>query len=198
MLFRSSAAADVTIRGSRTGEGLGGTCTLGDMDGDGKADLTVFASEATLWAMLGARGTYLVFYGRDSWPRVLEAGTDSDFVITSSRLHSSAGPALLADVNGDHYDDLVVSWPLDHTKGREDPDEVQIWFGGARRKGTLPATAADVSIHSTEPKLGFGGALAARDFDGDGIPDLVVSEPRRASLYLLYGRKDWKIGRAHV
>jgi len=187
-----ASAADLTIRGSRTGEGFGAYCALGDMDGDHSTDLAVFANELTLWRTLGGRGKLYVFYGRESWPRVLDAGSDADFTVAGILPNNGSTQPFLADFNGDGHHDLVLAWMGSPEEGRKDPGEIQIWLGGKKRKGSVSAEAADVAMTGPQPGTLFGYGLAVRDFDADGMADLAVTAPLSGRIYLLYGRKEWK------
>lgn len=186
-----ASAADVTFRGSRTGETLGRHCAVGNFNGTGSPDVAVYASESALWNLLGSRGKVYVFFGRKPWPAVLEARTDSDLRLEGTPPNSAGVVSSLADLNGDGLDDLVVSrpglWDANNL-----PGEVQIWFGGKTRKGILPADSADVVIAGSSPGARFGQSVMASDLDGDGSADLIVSEPGRGNLYLFYGRREWK------
>ena len=185
-----ASAADLTIRGSRSGEGLGAACSVGAPQGDRGAELTIYASEDTLWNLLGGRGRIYDFLGRKLWPAQLEAQTDFNFRVTGVRPKAYTARLLLADLNGDGRDDLIVGWPR-FNDAPAHPGEVHIWFGRENRKG-LPADAADVVITGSSPGAQLGDALTATDIDRDGIQDLIVAEPGRGAIHLLYGRREWK------
>ena len=187
-----ASSADIILRGSRTGEGLAGPCVLGDFNGDGRVDLAIGAGEGTLWNLLGSRGRTYVFLGKGTWPRSLEVEAESDFRVDGVRPNVYAQQIffLFADLNGDGRDDLVLA--ASRGPAKEDAGEVNIFFGGGNRKGPFPLTAADVVISGAAPGAELGNALLVRDFDNDGIKDLVLSEPGLGRLYLLYGRHEWK------
>ena len=186
-----AASADVTIVGSREGEGFGNCCSAGDFNGDGMVDLAVYAPESPLWYLLGGRGKAYIFRGRRSWPRTLDAKTDFQLRVDGEYRNAILPYPLLADVNGDGRDDLVTGgWG----NGNEDlagPGEVRIWFGKDSRREILRAETADVDIKGEIPGAQLGRSISAGDLDNDGIADLLISAPGRGELYLLRGRRQW-------
>lgn len=88
-----------------------------------------------------------------------------------------AGPyaILVTDLNRDRLPDLVVANSLDQTLS------LLVNAGG------VLAPAAEVSTPLASADTAFGRILAAGDLDEDGIPDLVVAEPRRREVYWLKG-----------
>jgi hypothetical protein len=186
--LRVEAEADVVIAGSRSGEGLDSGCDAGDFNGDGRVDLALVAREHTLWNMLGGRGRYFVFFGRDDWPRQLDAATDADVVIAGRGAGGRVTPPVLADVDGDGLQDLVAA-----TGGggeTAEPSEVTMAFGrrlapaGARGSAALPPDA--VVRYRGDARL--GDAIAAADLDRDGRDDLILADPDGGTLRVVMGR----------
>ncbi len=189
--FVVDSDADVTILGSRTGEGLSGLCAAGDFTGDGLPDLAAYANEGQLWHLLGDRGRTYVFRGRSQWPERLDALTDFDFRVDGVRPNSYDSTLASADLNGDGADDLVLGRAT-YTDAPQFEGRVEIWFGGPERRGIVAAEKADVVIEGNSAGDHFGHAFATADFDGDGFDDLIVSAPGRGEVFLLYGRREWK------
>jgi hypothetical protein len=185
------SAADITIQGSRTGEGFGSGCAVGDFAGDGLADVLVHANEAKLWYLLGGRGRTYLFSGRAKWPKRLDAKSDFDFRVDRAEPGGAGITPVLADVNGDARADLILG--RSYNQDRADfCGEVHIWLGGPGRKGIVSLDAADVVITGTEPGGRLGDAMVAKDFDADGLEDVVLLEPGRGEVHLIYGRREWK------
>jgi hypothetical protein len=141
---------------------------IGDLNGDGYADLAVGAH----WdASDGVRaGRVYVYFGG----RTLHA--EPDLVIPSPQVGAWFGTTVLGagDLNGDGFADLVVSGS--EADGFE-PGSGAVWvYFGGRRPRTTPA------LFLRGPRTGarFGEQLASADLDADGTPDLLVTAPTLA------------------
>jgi len=177
------SSADITVRGSRTGEGLSSPCAVGDFDGDGQQDLAVAAHETTLWNLLGGHGRIYLFRGQKRWPVVLDAARDAWFMLQGTPINSGNVFAL-ADVNGDAKDDLCVTGGSDGT--------LRIWLGSGSLTGAQTPESAHVVVSGAASMLPRVGTVAAADMDGDGFQDLIVGDPVQGKLHLLYGRHNWQ------
>jgi hypothetical protein len=148
-----------------------GLASLGDLDGDGTAELAVTAGVAIglIWIVsLDALGAPV----RVS--RVLGA---------DAALPAPLALAALGDLDGDGVMDLAASAPAKWGSG--EPGMLAVFLlerdGSVRRRFALPV----------DPRRGttFGTALAGPgDWDGDGVPDLAVGAPHGTSCVVLLGR----------
>jgi FG-GAP-like repeat/FG-GAP repeat len=184
--------ADFAIHGFRAGEGLTAQCAAGDFNGDGRTDLATLALEHTLWNMLGSRGRYYLFFGRDDWPRVLTSERDADLRIDGERPNALTRQPVLADLNGDGFDDLIVG--LSRTTD-EQPTAAQIavFSGGPTPKAVVhPLSEADVIIEG-ESGAELGASMSAADLDGDGMDDLILTEAGPGRVHVLFGRSRWPV-----
>ncbi|MET7639755.1 FG-GAP-like repeat-containing protein [Streptomyces sp. NPDC005438] len=129
--------------------------TVGDLDGDGRDDLVSrHALEdlgpATLLWRGGARG--------------LKAPGKKDELP-----HASA--VVLADVDDDGYDDLVMS----RTEGPEsEAGRIEVVHGTRKGPGRRTVLERDAMPRVGDGGEWWGAALAAGDVDGDGVTDIVV------------------------
>ncbi|RMH36651.1 MAG: hypothetical protein D6689_22130 [Deltaproteobacteria bacterium] len=87
------------------------------------------------------------------------------------------------DFNDDGFDDLAVGAPRASTNA----GAVHVFLGGPGGIGATP----DVTITPSVASGFFGNALAALDWNGDGVADLAVGAPFqnnfRGSVFIFYG-----------
>jgi hypothetical protein len=157
------------------GDALAG---VGDVNGDGRADIAVSASNA---AALGKRraGVVAIYYGKadtaaQAYPppagqgmRILGAGNDDRAGF------SVAGPG---DLDGDGRADIVVGAFLAGGLGRVD--------AGVTYRVSPPAGGGDVYLGNLGPSVRrwvgaraqeqSGYAVDGADFDGDGKPEILI------------------------
>ncbi|MCT4636710.1 MAG: FG-GAP-like repeat-containing protein [Bacteroidales bacterium] len=130
----------------------------GDVNGDGYNDILVGALMAN-----SNRGKAYVFYGGetvDKIPDITYSGTDSYFSMDVS----SAG-----DVNGDGYDDIMVS---ELYKTVDMKGDVYIYYGGE-----TPDNTVDVTIRGLDKnRLGYS-ICALGDINNDDYDDVAISIP---------------------
>lgn len=145
---------------------------LPDLDGDGSGEAFTFAGRSDA---LGTNvGEPRLIYSDGSHAALAMPGGPSG--------HDHGRSVVIFDADDDGVDDLIVGSP-------EDGDPV---FGNNTGSVTMFAGLGHGSFGSTGERLGaygtrgggdrFGDKLATTDFDGDGIPDLVVSARNDTSL----------------
>ncbi|MEO8275917.1 MAG: FG-GAP repeat protein [Thermoanaerobaculia bacterium] len=169
---------------SEIGDRMGDALAAGDFDGDGFDDLAIGVPREDVGAVENA-GQVIAIYGSASgfpfartqfWPE------DSIHGNGSSETGDLFGSALAAgDFDGDGRDDLAIGHPGEFVLAAED-GQCTVIMGGAgglsnaRRIGFatgfhgLPGTA-------NQANRNFGFAVAAGDFDGDGVSDLAIGAP---------------------
>jgi len=165
------------------GEHFGYAVASGDFNADGVDDLAIGVPDAQVGTIRSA-GAVHVLYGRSGtalyplgqyWYQNLIAGATNE-------AGDHFGSALASgDFDGDGFDDLAIGSPGE-THGEDvDAGQVQVIFGS-----TSGLSAARGQIwHQDRPGVNgdteigdmFGNALAAADFNADGIDDLAVGVP---------------------
>ncbi len=175
---------DLTFTGAAAGDDLGfSVAGAGDVNGDGYDDVIAGAPLAdTGGSNAGAAYVYFGGPGADSVPDLVLVGqTPADeygYVVAGA-----------GDVNGDGYDDVVVSTPVNDAGGNN-AGRAYVYFGG-------PAPDADPDLILTGEAAGdeFGASAGpAGDVNGDGFDDLIIGAPLNASggssagrAYVFYG-----------
>ena len=131
--------------------------SLGDVDGDGYADVAVAAPS-------GYTARIYVFTGG---PHGLAA---TRHVTLAAGDKAKAGPLAGADFNGDGYGDLAVGDPGAFGA----PGRVVLFFGGA---GGIATSGVVLASPVASGRRNFATTIAsAADVDADGYGDLLVSE----------------------
>ncbi len=156
--------------GASFGDAAGTSLALGDLDGDGVADLAIGAPGEDD----GARSSGAV--------RLLLAPTgsgtlaDADGVWRGEAASDAAGTTLAAlDLDGDGLDDLAVGAPAADPAGSSS-GALYILTGPATTSSSL--SSATALLTGEDDDCALGAALSpAGDVDGDGHLDLLAGEP---------------------
>jgi hypothetical protein len=183
-------------------EHFGYAIGAGDVDGDGTDDLIVGGPDA----LVGGDACGMVWRLELSAPaRAITVTTSQSFSQDTSGVSGSAeagddfGAAIVvADFDGDGYDDVVVGVPGEAIGTVFHAGAVEYLRGGPTGLTTTgqreyDQDGADVADVAEEAD-GFGGVLAAGDFDADGYADLVIGSPNEnwtgvdeGAVHLMYG-----------
>ncbi len=154
------SAPSLEIVGLSTGDQMGISLDCaGDFNGDGYDDLLAGAN------VVDHTGAAYIFFGGPSLDNVPDVafGGESPY---DNFGYSVAG---LGDINGDGFDDVAVGALYNDARGWR-TGRVYIYFGGA-----TPDTIPDLIITGLDSLDDFGTDLdGGFDFDGDGVPDLLV------------------------
>jgi hypothetical protein len=159
------------------GDQFGFALAAGDFNGDGRSDLGVGADLEDQFS-IRAVGAVNVLYGSSSGLESTGAQqfTQSAAGGTTERADLFGFALAAGDFNGDGRFDLAAGAPTESSSSTEFFGAVNVLYGSPNRLQTTGAQEfTQASAGGTrEPFDGFGTALAAGDFDGDGRSDLAV------------------------
>jgi hypothetical protein len=180
------ASATLCLKGASDLGGFGGAVAIGDLDGDGKNELIVSETGASIE---GARhaGRVLVFKGRSTWKGPAGVCGEGEFkpaFVLAGRHEEGIGHRVFAaDVTGDGITDLVATSPVTMHAGHAGAGCAVVIAG---RRDLLQGQT--LSLEKDEPDLivlgkgqgHLGTTVAVTDLEADGIPELLLGESRRS------------------
>jgi hypothetical protein len=163
-----------------TGKGI----NQGDINGDGYSDILF-------------PGGYL-YWGRSDFSGEFPLSSADVIFINND---TGVMPKFSADLNSDGYDDLLLSsWGYDHDKGR-----VSITYSTPGFLATHDLNSENISFIGEKEGDDAGEEISTGDFNGDTIPDILISAPFYSRpgappgyvgpgslvgrVYLIYGRE---------
>jgi hypothetical protein len=175
--------------------------SAGDMNGDGIDDLLVGGILAgTYGAYSGA--AYVVFGRNSGFSSTIDLNSldgTNGFVLKGVTQYDSAGwsVASAGDVNGDGFDDVIVSAPYADGVGRDSGTAYVVFghggpFSSSLSLGSLGSNGFVINGTESINYTGFS-VSGAGDVNGDGIDDIIIGAPNAGSkfygaAYVLFGQ----------
>jgi hypothetical protein len=167
----NASNAPIVFTGEEVDDLFGSRASVGDINGDGTADLIVSAPVNDYYGADFGRA-YVFFGGGDLLGR---SASQADLKFSGLYSHNSLGSAIVVgDADGDFIDDIVVGAPQ-ATNNNLGDGRVYLFRGKANLAPELVATDAD-AIFTGEANLqdGFGRSVSLLDMNGDGLADLAA------------------------
>ena len=163
---------------------FGFSLSLGKFDSHHKEDLLVSAFP---YLNRSGGGKSYLLYGRSEFVEG-DAKDDDLFVVTAEtadvyfggeRSENLLGSSvLLADIDGDEKDDVLLGAPGISTLSSSEPGEIYIYhnkFYDERESFDIQNEETNSYIYGVNPDDWFGAKMADLDFNGDGYDDVAVS-----------------------
>jgi len=173
---RNDTAADSIITGITAGKRLGRSVSLGDVNGDGYADVALGGGTALASAF--------VFHSQGTAGISTGTSAIATTTITSSVTGNFGFASAFGDIDGDGYADLVLT----NSAAATNTGAVYIY----KSQGTNGiANSSDTTAHVTMNGIGtsfFGQSASFGDINGDGFDDLAVAAHQTTVTQALDGR----------
>jgi len=181
--------------------------SAGDVNGDGFDDILIGAPFADGPSGNAAGEAYIVFGKADGFDASLDLSTldgGNGFTIVGRGPGETFGDPLssVGDVNGDGFDDFIVSAPAASAKGRGYCGELFVVFGKAGgfdprlNVGTLDGDNGFRIIGANSYEYAGESVSSAGDINGDGFDDIIIGAPEAdpagaingGTSYVVFGR----------
>ncbi len=174
-----------------------------DFDANGGADLAVGVPGEDRRSRTDAGGVSVIYSGSKLSASGDQFWHQGKLSSATSQANAVFGAAVVSgDFDGDGYADLAVGAPGYTVANRSGAGAVNVIYGtagGLRRAGNQLWHQNSAGIaNKSQKRDGFGSALAAGDFNGDGFADLAIGVPGEnfkgtpdaGAVNVIYGTQD--------
>lgn len=168
------------VLGGARRDQLGFNLATGDFNGDGRDDVLIGVRDADgLEDALNNSGEAHILFGDDLPDEIDLSRRGTDAVIFGGDASDSLGFTVAAgDVNGDSISDILVAAPIGYSCGNARPNggEAFVVLGGTDLPAEtfIAAGSQSLSFYGREAEDELGFSMAAADFNGDGLDDVVL------------------------
>ncbi len=184
---RQGAAPDVYIYGADVADSVGSKLAAADLNGDNRADIILgipTGSGPNNMRLLA--GEIHVIFGAATLTSPRDLANGADFTVYGADPGDQLGFSIATgNVGGDATRDLVIGAPTADgvDNSRNSAGEVQIVYGRAALRGILDLSTqpSDVTIVGASFPHQAGFSVAAGNFDGNGLDDLIINSPFASS-----------------
>lgn len=168
------------IYGAEAGDAIGNEVRVGDITGDGIADIVATHEQSKgSSATRTQAGRVWIVFGRTTWPATLDLGSEYNVLIYGKSKEDSLGAITeIGDLNQDGTGDLLASAPYADgpNDSRSEAGDVYVFRGRPNWPQTIDlfTTNADMVVYGADAGdwFGLGGNFMVGDVDGDGVTDL--------------------------